>query len=142
MTKMKLQGTTMKKLQVNINGIKNGKNKDYLGFMIFPKSVCGKDFIAKVMDGTVQFDFMDNSADQSLTIQWKHSSESAAQSTLGNTTKDIAYVLVSGIDQVDFGNKSENACLKGAMVGYMLPSSGYDATKDYTCIAGESKIHH
>ena len=29
-----------------------------------------------------------------------------------------------------------------AMVGYMLPSSGYDATKDYTCIAGESKIHH
>ena len=110
-------------IQVNINGIKNGKNKDYLGFMIFPKSVCGKgnlakwatsgtlfcflDFIAKVMDGTVQFDFMDkfhnkndpavsffrntwihfdflfkgyydseagfkhNSADQSLTIQWK-----------------------------------------------------------------------
>merc|ERR1719476_503171 len=54
MTKMKLQGTTMKKLQVNINGIKNGKNKDYLGFMIFPKSVCGKDFIAKVMDNTVQ----------------------------------------------------------------------------------------
>merc|ERR1719158_836887 len=88
MTKMKLQGTTMKKLQVNINGIKNGKNKDYLGFMIFPKSLCGKDFIAKVMDGTVNFDFMDkfhnkndpagyydseanfrhNSADQSLTI--------------------------------------------------------------------------
>lgn len=29
-----------------------------------------------------------------------------------------------------------------AMVGYMLPNSGYDATKDYTCIAGESKIHH
>ena len=43
----------------------------------------------------------------------RHSSESAAQTTLGNTTKDIAYVLVSGIDQVDFGNKSENACLKG-----------------------------
>merc|ERR1712131_453127 len=42
MTKMKLQGTTMKKLQVNINGIKNGKNKDYLGFMIFPKSVSEK----------------------------------------------------------------------------------------------------
>merc|ERR1712031_1550 len=59
MTKMKLQGTTMKKLQVNINGIKNGKSKDYLGFMIFPKSLCGKDFIAKVMDGTVGFDFMD-----------------------------------------------------------------------------------
>merc|ERR1719420_2452379 len=135
MTKMKLQGTTMKKLQVNINGIKNGKNKDYLGFMIFPKSLCGKDFIAKVMDGTVNFDFMDkfhnkndpagyydseanfrhNSADQSLTIQWKHSSESAAQTTLGN--------------------KNMNTCLKGAMVGYMLPSSGYDATKDYTCIA-------
>ena len=102
---------------------------------------------------------------------FRHSSESAAQTTLGNTTKDIAYVLVSGIDQVDFGNKSMNACLKGgkklvknmshliwlitndskrcikmtnnlAMVGYMLPSSGYDATKDYTCIAGESKIHH
>merc|ERR1719383_301284 len=42
MTKMKLQGTTMKKLQVNINGIKNGKNKDYLGFMIFPKSLMEK----------------------------------------------------------------------------------------------------
>jgi hypothetical protein len=154
---MKLQGTTMKKLQVNINGIKNGKNKDYLGFMIFPKSVCGKDFIAKVMDNTVQFDFMDkfhnkndpagyydseagfkyDSAQQSLTIQWKHSSESAAQTTLGSTTKDIAYLLVSGIDQVDFGSKNMNACLKGAMVGYMLPGSGYDATKDYTCIAGK-----
>ena len=44
---------------------------------------------------------------------FRHSSESAAQTTLGNTTKDIAYVLVSGIDQVDFGNKSMNACLKG-----------------------------
>merc|ERR1719379_2738278 len=153
MTKMKLQGTTMKKLQVNINGIKNGKNKDYLGFMIFPKSLCGKDFIAKVMDEfhnkndpagyyDSEANFRHNSADQSLTIQWKHSSESAAQTTLGNTTKDIAYVLVSGIDQVDFGNKNMNTCLKGAMVGYMLPSSGYDATKDYTCIAGESKIHH
>merc|ERR1719394_1881911 len=150
MTKMKLQGTTMKKLQVNINGIKNGKNKDYLGFMIFPKSLCGKDFIAKVMDGTVNFDFMDkfhNKNDPAgyydSEANFRHNSaESAAQTTLGNTTKDIAYVLVSGIDQVDFGNKNMNSCLKGAMVGYMLPSSGYDATKDYTCIAGESKIHH
>ena len=48
-----------------------------------------------------------------LVTVFRHSSESAAQTTLGNTTKDIAYVLVSGIDQVDFGNKSENACLKG-----------------------------
>merc|ERR1719394_1170348 len=143
MTKMKLQGTTMKKLQVNINGIKNGKNKDYLGFMIFPKSLCGKDFIAKVMDGTVNFDFMDKFHNKNDPAGYYDSEanfrhNSAAQTTLGNTTKDIAYVLVSGIDQVDFGNKSMNACLKGAMVGYMLPSSGYDATKDYTCIAGES----
>ena len=48
-----------------------------------------------------------------LVTVFRHSSESAAQTTLGNTTKDIAYVLVSGIDQVDFGNKSMNACLKG-----------------------------
>merc|ERR1711893_45519 len=149
MTKMKLQGTTMKKLQVNINGIKNGKNKDYLGFMIFPKSVCGKDFIAKFHNKNDPAGYYDSeagfkydSAQQSLTIQWSHKSEATAQTTLGNTTKDIAYVLVSGIDQVDFGNKSMNACLKGAMVGYMLPNTGYDATKDYTCIAGESKIFH
>merc|ERR1712031_115275 len=139
-------GTTMKKLQVNINGIKNGKSKDYL---------------AKVMDGAVGFDFMDkfhnkndpagyydseagfkyDNEQQSLTIQWKHTSEATAQSTLGNTTKDILYLLVSGLDQVEFGNKVMNQCLKGAMVGYMLPNTGYDATKDYTCIAGESKEH-
>ena len=98
---------------------------------------------------------------------FRHTSEAGAKTTLGNTTKDIAYLLVSGIDQVEWGNKNMNACLKGgkyltilkwiivsqflcfvipitnlAMVGYMLPSTGYDATKDYTCIAGESKIHH
>ena len=44
---------------------------------------------------------------------FRHTSEANAQTTLGSTTKDIAYVLVSGIDQVDFGNKSMNACLKG-----------------------------
>ena len=49
---------------------------------------------------------------------FSHKSEAAAQTSLGTTTKDIAYVLVSGIDQVDFGNKSMNACLKGGNESY------------------------
>ena len=51
--------------------------------------------------------------DQAIKLIFSHKSEAAAQTSLGNTKKDIAYVLVSGIDQVDFGNKSMNACLKG-----------------------------
>merc|ERR1719436_1909518 len=128
---MKLQGTTMKKLQVNVNGISKGKGKDYLGFMIWPRSLCGKDFMLKVMDGTVQMDFMDkfhnkndpagyynseagfkyatgpaDKPDQ-VSVQFTHTSEDGAKTTLGSSTKDIFYVLVSGLDQVDFGTKCQ-----------------------------------
>ena len=49
-------------------------------------------------------------------IIFRHTSEDGVKTTLGSSTKDTFYVLVSGLDQVDFGNKNVNQCLKAGKI--------------------------
>merc|ERR1712157_383467 len=152
-TKAKMHGSNSTKLMVNLNGLKalNGKEAEFVGLIMWSRKTCNQDFIDKVADGTVTFDILDkfdadNSADSyyktadqfrfkrddtkfsSITIQFGHSSEDGAN-TLGNAKKDQFHLLLHGIDQVDFGNKDQAACLAGAMIGWMNVNDG--ASNDY-----------
>ena len=67
----------------------------------------------------------------SITLQY--SRPELASTTLGNTKKDQLYLQISGLDQVDFGNKAWKTCLEGGIHGVGLPEL---ADEDQTpCVA-------
>ena len=136
--------------------------KAYTGFVYFTKKLCGNDFLQKFRDGTVNFDIFDYTAEyipqyryyrwertiiddkilenvfrnegastDSITLQY--SRPEIASNTLGNTKKDQLYLQITGLDQVDFGNKAWKTCLEGGIHGVGLPEL---ADEDQTpCVA-------
>ena len=56
-------------------------------------------------------------------------------SELGNAKKDLIYMVISGLDQVDFGNKDLSTCVTTGVVG---ASTVQD--EDLTYCISEQKI--
>ena len=49
-----------------------------------------------------------------------------AETTLGNTKKDQIYLVLEGLDQVDFGTKDMVECLESVQAGTMLSGDDSD----------------
>ena len=56
-------------------------------------------------------------------------------SELGNSKKDLIYMSISGLDQVDFGNKDLSTCVTTGVIG-----AGSVQDTDQTYCISEQKI--
>jgi len=57
----------------------------------------------------------------------------------GNTKKDQIYLMLEGLDQVDFGNKNMLECLEDVQAGTMHVDSEEEAQVDWTPCASWDK---
>lgn len=110
-------------------------NEDYIGFLGFPKKLCGIDLLNKIEDGTVKMTFNDYGAfyeekSKFLRLDQQHTSMMVQISRkkvdgerdlpgLGNTKKDQVWIAMSGLAEVDFGNKEWITCLESVQAGTM-----------------------
>jgi len=121
---------------VRLQNAKVKETKAHTGFVSFPKSVCGKDFLAAMQDGRVTVDFADkkatysvigsyyadNGSDTQVVVQYNSVPASVADDKcpkcLGNSSTDQLEMLVMGTKSVEWGNKNAKACLNGVLVGH------------------------
>ena len=59
----------------------------------------------------------------------------SVSSELGNSKKDLIYMSISGLDQVDFGNKDLSTCVTTGVIG-----AGSVQDTDQTYCISEQKI--
>ena len=125
----------------------------YTGFNIFTKKYCGSDFIAAIADGRIQFEYVDkanqyqtaanaylrddqdNASRSSATTQWTNAANSVS-TNMGNNKKDILFLIIKGLKNVDMGSKSLSDCLVKTQVG-IIP--GEIKTQDETGCVGNQK---
>jgi len=138
-------------VKVNIPG--TAETAAYTGFNILTKKYCGSDFISGISDGRLRFEYTDKASqyqtssqaylrdDQdipsrsSATIQWTSAANSAT-GNMGNNKKDIGWLIIKGLKNVDMGSKSLTECLTKTQVG-IIP--GQIKTQDETGCVGNQK---
>lgn len=149
--KMKWESYSKVLMQMNLNLKQSDEFDDadteYTGFAIWGRKKCGQDFLDKLNSREVDFDLFDTAAEyvpqfdymrsdgstSSITIQWHRD---ALTGSMGNAKKDQMYLMLSGLDKVDFGNKDMTECLLGAQIGAGASSL---ATDDQTYCVGWQK---
>lgn len=121
---------------VRLQQAKVKETKAHTGFVSFPKSACGKDFLAGLKDGRVTVDFADKKATYSVIGSYYVDNGSSTQvvvqynsvplnvaddkcpKCLGNSSTDQLEMLVMGTKNIEWGSKTAKSCLNGALVGH------------------------
>lgn len=131
-------------LRCNVPGIPGGETTAYTGFNIFTKKYCGTDFITGLTDGRVQYDYLDNKEQyitensyyrddtntpsrSSVTLQY-NSPANSETANIGNKKKDMMYLILRGLSNVDFGSKTLDDCIAKAAVGWSTVVKTQDET--------------
>ena len=121
-------------------------NADYTGFLGFSKTKCGIDFVNGLIDGRVALSLADYESDYEIMYQHKriNGKQTAAITQfyrtkgnggdLGNNKKDLVYLMIIGLDKIDFGSLDMDFCLERMVVGIM-PAT----TDDHTACAAWDK---
>merc|ERR1712176_1756417 len=107
-------------------------NEDYIGFLGFPKKLCGIDLLNKIEDGTVKMTYNDygafyeekgkylrmDQAQSNMMVQISRKKVAGEKDLPGTgTKKDQVWIAMSGISQVDFGTKGWISCLESVQAG-------------------------
>jgi len=138
------QRTTLTRVNVK----KRPATEQYNGAAFFARKYCGGDFLAKLADGTITFDVMDQAAsynnlhgffkddggNSAYIIQW---SNMAVSGNEGNAKKDKLYIKLLGLEDVNWGNKDMNECIASKLIIGDMDFSGEDHTP---CLAWQRAV--
>jgi len=104
----------------------------YLGFMGFAKKKCGIDFVRALEDGRVFTRIYDYGAyyqpqSSHFRLDGQHTSfmmqfhrfEVGTNDLPNSVKKDQIYLMIEGLDTVDFGAKSADDCIQAVQAGTM-----------------------
>jgi len=125
----------------------------YTGLFAYGRKDCGADFLDKIMDGTVElfifdqnegydmeFHYMGQEATHS-NIVWQYKHNVCDGNCLGNAKKDTFEYIVTGLSQVNFGNKDMETCLLSLKNGVLGGRNAPEVTdEDVTpCVSWTNK---
>ena len=135
-------GNNAYSLRVRTPGVP--ESRAYTGFFAWGKKDCGIDFINKLNTGEVGIYLVDQEVSYSMVghymgqesqhtnVVFQFTHTPCEGTCLGNASKDMFDLLVTGIASVDFGNKDKHACITSVKNGYL----GVDKN-DITDVAAE-----
>jgi len=123
----------------------------YIGFLAYPKNKCAIDFVDAFMDGRVTWKMYDyesyyipqyiykrqDGRHTSVTMQF-YRSYVGDRDLPSSEKKDQLYLVLEGLDTVDFGTKVMLECLEGIQAGTKAASDG-DNNEDFTPCAAWDK---
>ena len=125
---------------------------EYLGFFSFSKKKCGLDLVDAFVDGRLKWSIVDKGAyyttqfaykrtdghHTSLTLQFYRHSHSE-ENDIGSDVKDQFYVVIDGIDKVDWEGKNMEDCFTGFAIGAMEPTESTNVQDNLAKCAGWDK---
>lgn len=127
-------------------------NDKYLGFMGYPKQKCAIDFVNGFFDGRLSWKVYDYGPYYTSQYEYKRTDGRHTSAMLqffrhtvgeddlpGSAKKDQLYLILEGIDQIDFGTKDMISCLEGVQAGTMAFESDEQANFDWTPCAAWDK---
>jgi len=101
----------------------------YTGLLGFARKKCGLDMMLAFEDGRITWSLFDYEKQyepmsqyyrldgQQSSTMLQFNRRSIGEKDLGNTKKDQFYLVLEGLDQVDFGAKDKVTCLESVQVG-------------------------
>ena len=154
MSKLEFYGVESAYIRTNVynNSPFDIINSEYLGFLSFPKKKCGMDLVDAFVDGRLSWSIVDygpfyyaqyaykrlDKNHSSATLQF-HRFVHSQPKDLGSAKKDQFYLILNGIDQVNWGGKDMEACLTGFQIGSMEITEPIDPTANHAMCAGWDK---
>ena len=125
------------------------RETDYTGYGVLAKKNCGNKFIEAMVAGDVKVHVLDtedmyyttgdvfhrdDGSKSHVTFSWSAAGMDGSDD--GTAKKDKVYIMFSGLDSVEFGNKDIDECIGQASYGVM------PATEDYElgCVAWSKTI--
>jgi hypothetical protein len=145
-TRTSFRGKDSRILRFAVNNNEGAFDADYTGFLGFSKTKCGIDFVNASIDGRLALSLADYEADYEIMYQHKRINGKQTSSItqfyrtkgtggdLGNNKKDLVYLMIQGLDNIDFGDLDMDFCLERVVVGIM-PAT----TEDHTACAAWDK---
>merc|ERR1711990_397881 len=117
-------------VRVNVKNDEYSSLGEYLGFLIFPRFNCGNDFLDLLQNNTitstivdmndlytVEHKFKKNAGkDTSLTVQF-HRSDPGNRKELAFKNRDQFYLILNGMDKIEWGTKDPVKCIERMFVG-------------------------
>merc|ERR1711935_639537 len=145
-SKMMFTGKSAAVTRLNVKTQSN--TAKYNGVAFFPRKFCGADFLAKLADGTVQFDIVDRVGSYSnvhgfvknegmrsaFVVQW---SNNALDGNEGSAKMDKLYISFIGLDKVNWGKKLMRQCLSRKIIVARMDYSELDHTP---CLAWQRPV--
>jgi len=129
--------------------------EDYIGFLGFPKKLCGIDLLNKIEDGTVKMTYNDygafyeekgkylrmDQAQSNMMVQISRKKVAGEKDLPGTgTKKDQVWIAMSGISQVDFGNKDWISCLESVQAGTLNANDNDVEAEHAPCAAWDINL--
>jgi len=148
--KYPMGGISANSWQIRYNFVnKNLWTKPYLGYLTFTKALCGQKFLTALMEGQVKFDILDKTDIYSTSKQWKsmtksgvtigffHKEKGTTKTDYGNAKKDQVFLMLTGVNSVEWGNKKAKTCFEKAKIDMIKNANNVGTGKeDYSsCIA-------
>jgi hypothetical protein len=136
----------------------DSRGSNYIAYLAYGSKKCGRDFLRSLNDGRVNVDVADKESVYSIDNIFERvdGGNSITQISINanvagvddypwtkkgeNTKKDWIYIFFSGLDNVIWGNKDMEQCLKEVTAGAMQTNFTNDSYFDNACAAWQKTI--
>ena len=129
--------------------VSSNRDDFYTGFGILAKKNCGMNFLNALIAGKVRIDMYDHEAIYTVDPQrflrddkgdthvtFAFGADQAEDKDAGNTKKDQIFMSITGLEDVEWGNKDPETCLGKMTVG--VYNGLFDG--DLGCVAWSKKV--